>query len=196
MIASMLKLNRADCKALRITDAYSIHRVIYDLFSGAARDFLFADKGGDGNARLILILSERAPNVPVHGEITLPKGVPDSFLEHARYGFEITLNPTKRDKHSGKLVAIRGSENLHQWLLQKAPSLGFEIDADSLEVRCAGVQTFRRDDGTVVTHNTATFVGKLSVTDRSKFQLSFQKGIGRAKAFGFGLLQIVPLDRH
>lgn len=64
MIASVLKLNRADCKALKITDAYSIHRVVYELFPGESRDFLFADKGGDFKSRQILILSEHSPEAP------------------------------------------------------------------------------------------------------------------------------------
>jgi CRISPR system Cascade subunit CasE len=193
MIASVLRLNRSDCKALKITDAYSIHRVVYDLFPGDSRDFLFADKGGDFNARQILILSERSPATPQHGEVE-SKCVPERFLDHEHYGFEVTLNPTKRDSKTGKTLAIRGSENLHQWLINKAPSLGFEIQAESLEIRHAGVLTFDLGDGKVVTHNSASFVGKLKVSDRDKFKESFRKGIGRAKGFGFGLLQIIPLQ--
>ena len=51
MIASALRLNRADCKALDIKDAYSLHRVVYSLFpkpDDQSRDFLYADKGGIG----------------------------------------------------------------------------------------------------------------------------------------------------
>ena len=192
MIASVLKLNRSDCKTLKITDAYSIHRVVYELFPGESRDFLFAYKGGDFNSRQILILSAYSPEAPQFGQIT-SKPIPDSFLEHDHYGFEVTLNPTKRDKQTGKTVAIRGRENLLSWFLSKAPSLGFEIKADSLEVRHSGVQTFDLGNGKVVTHNSASFIGKLQVTDRVKFQNSFRKGIGRAKGFGFGLFQIIPL---
>ena len=195
MIASVLRLSRSDCKALKITDAYSIHRVVYELFPGELRNFLFADKGGDFNARKILILSDRSPEIPQFGKIE-SKPIPDSFLEHDHYGFEVTLNPTKRDKQTGKTVAIRGRENLLQWLLAKAPSLGFGIKPESLEIRHAGVQTFDLGNGKVVTHNSASFVGKLQVTDRAKFLNSFRKGIGRAKGFGFGLFQIVPLQNQ
>jgi len=195
MIASVLRLNRSDCKALKITDAYSIHRVVYDLFPGESRDFLFADKGGDFHTRQILILSDHSPATPQFGEIE-SKPIPDSFLEHDHYGFEVTLNPTKRDKQTGKTVAIRGRENLRKWFLDKAPSLGFEIQVESLEIRNAGVQTFDLGKGKIVTHNSASFVGKLQVTDRVKFQNSFRRGIGRAKGFGFGLFQIIPLQTN
>ena len=68
------------------------------------------------------------------------------------------------------------------------------MDAATLEVRHAGVLRYAKD-GAICTHNTATFVGKLSVTDRELFKKSFQQGLGRAKSFGFGLLQIVPLQK-
>ena len=192
MIASMLSLNRSDCKALKITDSYSIHRVVYDLFPGRLRNFLFADKWGNFNLRKILIVSDHKPVPHKYGDIE-SKQIPDSFLAHDHYGFEVTLNPTKRDKQTGKTVAIRGRENLHQWFLGKTTSLGFDIKPESLEIRYAGVQTFDLGNGKVVTHNSATFVGKLKVTNREIFQNAFRNGIGRAKGFGFGLLQIVPL---
>jgi len=46
----------------------------------------------------------------------------------------------------------------------------------------------------VVNPDGNVFVGKLQVTDRIKFQNSFLKGIGRAKGFGFGFFQIIPLQ--
>lgn len=198
MIASVLSLSRSDCKALnknKPIDGYTIHRVVYELFPGDSRDFLFVDKGGDLQARKILILSNRSPEIPQYGEIQ-SKVITDSFLEHDRYGFEVKLNPTKRDKHTGKTVAILGNENLHQWFLGKAPTLGFEIQVESLEIRHAGVQIFGLGNGKTVTHNSATFIGRLKVIDRVKFQQSFRKGIGRAKGFGFGLFQIIPLQAH
>lgn len=196
MIASVLSLSRSDCKALnnkKPMDGYTIHRIVYELFPGESRDFLFVDKGGDFHTRQILILSDRSPGIPQHGEIQ-SKLIADSFLEYDNYGFEVTLNPTKRDKQTRKTIAIRGRENMLQWFLGKAPTLGFEIQPESIEIRHAGVQTFDLGNGKIVTHNSATFLGKLKVTDRVKFQQSFRKGIGRAKGFGFGLFQIIPLQ--
>jgi CRISPR system Cascade subunit CasE len=91
-------------------------------------------------------------------------------------------------------VGLAASLIVFQKNNKMAPSLGFEIQAESLEIRHAGVQTFDLGNGKIVTHNSATYVGKLQVTDRVKFQQSFRKGIGRAKGFGFGLFQIIPLQ--
>lgn len=194
MIASMYTLSRADWRAIGLKDVYGLHKAIYTLFpkvEGQTRDFLFADKGGDWQERKILILSERKPMTPQFGSI-VSKEIPESFLEHNLYGFEVILNPTKREKTTGKTVAIRGRENLLAWFNSKALSLGFSIVNNCLQVQNEGVQTFNKD-GTLCTHNIATFIGKLAVADRVAFVKSFKEGIGRAKAFGFGLLQIIPL---
>ena len=195
MIATMLKLDRADCKALNMKDVYSLHKTVYSLFpaeSGKKRDFLFVDKGGDWRGREILVLSEREPIEPKYGKI-VSKKVTDSFLQFDHYGFEVVLNPTKRDNKTRKLVPVRGRENLVDWFVQKAPDLGFEVMPNSLQVNQIGVKIYQKN-GTTRTHNTATFVGKLKVTDRETFLKSFKHGIGRAKGFGFGLLQLVPIN--
>ena len=42
MIASVLRLSRSDCKVLKITmHAYSIHRVVYELFPGESPETFF-----------------------------------------------------------------------------------------------------------------------------------------------------------
>ena len=202
MIASVLTLTHSDFKALKITDAYSIHRVIYSLFpkTDDGRDFLFVDKGGDFHERRILILSKRIPENPVYGTIET-KNIPESFLSLDNYGFEIRLNPVKREKQSSKLVPIgfdkKGSEKkeaLLDWVCNKSESWGFIIARESLLVKDADVQTFEKGQHEV-TQSAVCFVGKLHVSDRSLFKKSFEEGIGRGKSFGFGLLQIMPLQK-
>lgn len=196
MIATVYRLDRAACQKLGIRDAYGVHKAVYSLFppqEGKTRDFLFADKGGDARGRQILILSERTPLAPAHGTLET-KDISERFLEHDLYGFEVTLNPTKRDSKTGKTVAIAGADALRAWFLEKAPGFGFSVEAATLEVCRTGVLRYAKD-GATCTHNTATFIGKLSVTDREAFKNSFKQGIGRAKSFGFGLLQIVPLQK-
>ena len=129
MIASVLKLSRADCKALELRDAYSVHKIVYSLFpkqDNETRDFLFADKGGDWDFRQILVLSARKPEMPAFGEI-VSKEIPESFLKWDYYGFEAIVNPTQRNGSTQKTMPIRGIENLCKWFIEKAPSFGFEV---------------------------------------------------------------------
>jgi len=203
MIASVLRLSRRDCKALNITDPYSIHRVVYSLFddkrteeekrASKSSGILYADKGGDFHLRQILLLSDRMPKQPDHGEV-VSKPIPEDFLTHERYGFEVTVNPTRRDNSSKQLVAIRGREAVTAWFIDRAEqSWGFQVIPERLQIQRLGVQQFEKG-GKRVTHGSATFKGILQVNDRDRFVRSFEQGIGRGRAFGFGLLQIVPLN--
>ena len=202
MIAGVLRLSRADIKALKITDEYSLHRVVYDLFedvrseeekrASKASGILYADKGGDFSHRQILFLANRIPQQPQHGELQM-RAIPDDFLQHERYRFEVTVNPTKREKATKRLVPIRGREAVTEWFMAKAPDAwGFSVDPASLQVLKLTVREFDKQ-GHAVTQGQASLQGVLTVTERSRFITSFQQGIGRGRAFGCGLLQIVPM---
>jgi CRISPR system Cascade subunit CasE len=45
----------------------------------------------------------------------------------------------------------------------------------------------------LVTISQAHVQGQFTITDAAQFQNSFKQGVGRARAFGCGLLQIVPI---
>lgn len=203
LYAGVLRLSRSDVKALKVTDAYSLHRVVYDLFDDVRSEqqkqasvpsgILYADKGGDFNSRVILMLANRPPNLaPEFGKVE-SKTISEHFLQHNRYAFEVTVNPGKRDKQSGKIVAVRGREAITGWFIERAEkSWGFKVNPDNLQIEKMAVQTFKKD-GQTVTHGSTTLKGELQVTDREQFSQSFRQGIGRGRSFGFGLLQIVAL---
>ena len=202
MIATILTLSRKDVNALHMTDDYSLHRVVYSLFkdvrseaekqSSVPSGFLFADKGGDAKGRQILILSDRPPLQPEHGEL-VSRPVPDEFLQHRFYKFEVTLNPTRKGNKSSKRVPVKTSEAVAAWFSGKSlASWGFSVDPVRLDVRMLPVMQFKKQDGLTVTHGAARVSGMLRVENRDLFIESFNKGIGRGRAFGFGLLQIEP----
>jgi len=190
--------------ALKVKDAYALHRVVYGLFEDARTEdekqrsvpsgIAFADKGGDFNTRQILMLSERKPHqTPQFGHVET-RPIPEGFLAYGRYAFEVTLNPTKRDKQTGKIVPMRTREEVAEWFVERAEkSWGFRIDVEKLQIEKIGVQVFTKG-GRDITHGYATIKGVLQVADPNVFRRSFLHGIGRGRAFGFGLLQIVPLD--
>ncbi|MBU2788182.1 type I-E CRISPR-associated protein Cas6/Cse3/CasE [Acidithiobacillus sp. VAN18-1] len=206
LIASVLQLDRAAVKALRITDPYSLHRVVYGLYqdvrSAAAKTghqasgILYADQGGDFHSRKILLLADRAPAGFAeggYGEVR-SKPIPDNFLDHPRYRFKVIVNPTRRDSVSGKLMPVKGRDAVATWFAERSlASWGFRISSDHLQVDRLDVLQFRGKAQHSVTLAQAHVQGHLQVTDPEQFRHSFTSGIGRGRSFGCGLLQIVPL---
>lgn len=201
--ASVLRLDRTAVKALKVTDLYSLHRVVYSLFDDIRTDaeknssqssgIQWVDKGGDHHARHILILSNRKPGPAAYGQLE-SKTLPDLFLEHQRYRFAVTLCPTRRDNQSRKLVPVKGRDAIADWFCERAPaSWGFAVPRERLQVDDVKVQRFNGKQGAPVTLQQASLSGLLTVNDRPLFQNSFRHGIGRGRSFGCGLLQIVPI---
>lgn len=200
--ASMLSLSHYDIKVLAVKDPYSLHKVVFGLFDDVRSEsekrkstssgILYADKGGDFKSRKILILSDRKPHqTPQFGKVET-KYVSTAFLTCDRYAFEVTLNPGRRCQQTGKIIPVIGKENIQLWFSKRAPiSWGFDIAPETLQIERSTVQSFEKS-GHRITHSSATLKGDLVVTDRKRFSESFLKGVGRGRAFGFGLLQIVP----
>ena len=197
MYVSHYLLTLRDCRALRLSDSYSLHRAVYDLFpdvrrgAGGPSGILFADKGGKNGMRRILVLSDRAAKEPEHGRLE-SRELSDSFLDFENYRFEITVNPVRKDRASGKREPVRGRDAVERWFLEKAPSWGFLPRPETVQVADITVDTFPKGDKTI-TLSKARITGTLTVTDRGLFVRSFTRGIGHGKAFGCGLLQLAPL---
>lgn len=206
MIASVLHLDRPAMNALRITDAYSLHRVIYSLYedirdpeskqASESSGILYADQGGDYKGRKILMLANRQPMVMVDGQhgLVQSKAIPEDFLNHNQYHFKVIVNPTRRDSVSRKLAPVRGREAVAEWFAERATSSwGFSIASQHLQVDKIEIQQFKDKQQQQVTIAQAHVQGLLQVTDQAQFKHSFAQGIGRARAYGCGLLQIVPV---
>lgn len=197
IFVSQYLLTLFDCKALRITDTYSLHRAVYSLFPDVREGkegpsgILFADKGAFKGLRRVLIVSDRAPLSPEIGTLESRELKP-AFLDFPHYRFECVLNPVRKDAKTGRREPVRGREAVAEWFMKKAPSCGFTLDEASLQVADISVDSFEKS-GQKVTLSKARISGILTVTDKERFAQSVAYGIGHGKAFGCGLLQVSPL---
>lgn len=205
LIASVLHLDRQAVRALRINDAYGLHKAVYSLFpdvrsaeekrASKSSGFLYADQGGDYKSRKILLLSDRDPLAQIdnqYGEVQ-SKVVSADFLQHDSYRFKAVVNPTRRDSASRKLVPVKGRDAIAEWFIERAQtSWGFSVVPSQLQIDSTNVLSFKGKAQRQITLAQAQVQGVLQVTDRQQFIQSFSRGIGRGRAFGCGLLQIVP----
>ena len=196
MYLSAYRLSRTDSRHLRLTDCYSVHRVVYDLFDPVRSEgeqthsgILYVDKGEDRQERLVLILSNRLPKTPAYGKVET-RTLERSHLDFSTYRFEIVVNPVRRNNQTRMIVPVRGRAAIARWFMDKAPAWGFAVPELSLQVAEITVDRFKAKE--TVTLGKARLTGMLHVTDRQRFVQSVCQGIGRGRAFGCGLLQIVP----
>jgi CRISPR system Cascade subunit CasE len=76
--------------------------------------------------------------------------------------------------------------------MKKASVCGFELtdgEFDVIETRLLRFRRARKES--FVEINTAVFEGRLKVTDSELFNHALTQGIGRAKAYGCGLLTVM-----
>ncbi len=195
-------------RLLRIRDTYDWHQRVWQAFGGhdgQARDFLIRVDRKEESFR-VLILSRSVPAKPdwCPTDCFGTKEIPDQFFAHRRYRFSLLANPTKKIRSNragertknGRRVPVTERGELTGWLQRKAEAGGFNIDVDSLRTVPRGREFFHKDGTSHGTHTAVEFQGELAVTDLTQFRATVAAGIGSAKAFGFGLLVLAPLQTH
>jgi CRISPR system Cascade subunit CasE len=117
-----------------------------------------------------------------------------------RWRFRIKANPVRcikngvdvpLDAKRGKICAHVTEEQQRTWLIQRATDSGFDVH--DVSVVHTQWHHFKKNKMTVRLR-TATFEGVLEVRDAILFQHALIHGIGRAKAYGCGLLTIMRVS--
>lgn len=113
--------------------------------------------------------------------------------------FRLMVNPTRKidtksgpdgQRRNGKRVPVPTDE-LYVWLERRSGLAGFAFDKDVTTVQASYVYV-KRPNGAGQRLRSVRYDGILSVTDPVRFQETIIRGIGPGKAFGFGLLSVVP----
>ncbi|MBN2450792.1 MAG: type I-E CRISPR-associated protein Cas6/Cse3/CasE [Lentisphaeria bacterium] len=187
---------------LRLLDSYDWHQLVWRAFpgrDGQTRDFLtrLDRRQAEGNYRLLILSAQpplRPEEWPTETDAWQTREIPPSFLAHPCYRFHLRANPTRRDNASRKRVPLRTDGELRAWLERKGEQNGFAADPEALRILQEGRRWFRKA-GRERFHHAVDFEGTLRVRDPATFAAGFAKGIGSAKAFGFGLLALVPVGQ-
>ena len=132
------------------------------------------------------------PDIPQNVTASIRK-ISEKFFTAQKYRFEILLNPVKCDSKTQKRQAVTGQLPLLNYFAERMNKWGFEADLNHLEVTSLPSMNFCCN-GKQYRFNRAKYRGILSVTDMELFRKTFISGIGHGKAFGFGLMQLVPIQ--
>lgn len=128
----------------------------------------------------------------------------DHFLNQLDEGqimrFRLTANPSRKiarlHQKQGKVVPHVTIAQQKDWLLQKAAKNGFEIVENenglNFDIVNREWKLLRHKGGHHAKLSCVTFEGILKITDISQFKDALINGIGREKAYGMGLLTVIP----
>ncbi len=115
--------------------------------------------------------------------------------------FRLEANPTRRlsknspdakEESIGKRVPVP-TDQLIDWLASRAETAGFFLNRDITNLQTGYVYINKNGNGQSL--RSAIFEGSLRVTEPDVFRCTIIRGIGSAKAFGFGLLSVAPVNR-
>ena len=197
----------AALRRLQLTDGYAWHQIAWEAFPGLddqPRNFLSRlDSTADGYTLLLLSKLHR----PVRPEwcpeeCWAVKPITPAFLQRRYFRFDLRANPTRKvvklnangqPTKNGRRKPITRLDEQTGWLQRKANESGFAI-AEAPEIGFCQDQVFRKHSGHGV-HTGVRFRGTLEVTEPTRFEEVFFKGIGSAKGFGFGMLLLQPIQR-
>jgi CRISPR system Cascade subunit CasE len=91
-------------------------------------------------------------------------------------------------------MPVRGREDIARWFAERsASSWGFVVSPEHLQIDKIEVQQFKDKNQRQVTIAQAHVQGIFETSNSRLFQNSFVHGVGRGRAYGCGLLQIIPL---
>ncbi len=200
-------------------DVYAIHQILWRLFPidpDAERDFLFRKEVGN-DWPFFYMVSKRRPR-SINGLVQVEsKSYRPKLTNGQKLSFCLRANPviTKKGADAGKRVrhdvvmnakhelAVSSSGNTAisidelqytagiKWLSDRAENLGFSFDPNL--VRVFGYQQHRiksLKQKPNIQFSVLDFNGILSVADSDRFCHTLVNGIGRAKAFGCGLMLV------
>ncbi|MBR7038219.1 MAG: type I-E CRISPR-associated protein Cas6/Cse3/CasE [Oscillospiraceae bacterium] len=114
----------------------------------------------------------------------------------SRWRFRLTANPTvsARSDEAGKRGRIHAhitTASQKQWLLDRAEKHGSRLAEDAFDVTEIRWERFYKKEKRPVTLLSVSYEGVLEVTDPALFRDLLVNGIGRAKAYGMGMLTVM-----
>jgi CRISPR system Cascade subunit CasE len=124
-----------------------------------------------------------------------------AFGAGQRLQFRLEANPTRRvdtksapdgTRRHGRRVPVAASRCV-DWLRRFERDGGFILDPQDVRLDCGVVRARKSAESEEgVSYSAARFEGLLTVADPNAFARKLSAGFGTAKAYGFGLMSVVP----
>lgn len=124
----------------------------------------------------------------------------DQLEEGDKLRFRAVLNPIKslsRGKRSGKrgrIIPLVTADQQLQYLKDRSEQHGFSFSDDEVMVTSRSFEILKRRNQKPVKICKAAYGGFLTIEDLDLFKAVLVNGLGKKKAYGFGLITVIPGD--
>jgi CRISPR system Cascade subunit CasE len=187
------------------------HRLVWSLFADdpdAKRDFLYRE----AEPGRFLILSERAPDDPQGLWSLETKTYAPALTVGLRLGFGLRANPVQSVKTPGRERGVRVDAVMHAktraghpfgpeeveaaalaWLFSRETRLGVTFDRNRCSAGGYRQLQIGRAAARPIRHSIIDYAGVLTVVDPKALANAMTFGVGKARAYGCGLLMLRPV---
>lgn len=200
--------NRKKIKDLTCTDAY--HNWVERSFPTEISDKIRTRKlwrlDTIKNIDYLIVISKNKPDLKLlelYGvEGSAETKIYDSFLNSLVKGmkmrFRVVLNPvrilSKGKGNRGNTKPIYNVEGQANYLLERSEKNGFFLKHDDFFIIERGISILKKTNRKYVRLNKVVYEGVLTISDVETFKKALASGIGRHKAYGFGMMTAIPLE--
>jgi len=110
--------------------------------------------------------------------------------------FRVTLNPVialAQKEGRGRVVPHVTAQQQVQFLADRAENNGFSLEEDNYGIVERGYVEFHRSGQRPIRLSKASYEGILTITEEDTFRRLLTEGMGKKKAYGFGLMTVIPI---
>ncbi|MDO5028607.1 MAG: type I-E CRISPR-associated protein Cas6/Cse3/CasE [Bacillota bacterium] len=158
------------------------------------------------NKKYLLIVSQEKPDL-IALEKYGKKGTGqtkkyDPFLESLqegkRYRFRVCLNTCKSvyddsNNKRGRVFPITDELGQLNFLIERSEKNGFKLEENGFYLVNSEFEKLKKSDEKTLNLVKAVFQGELEITDKEKFLQVLTNGMGKKKAYGFGMMTVIPV---
>lgn len=157
------------------------------------------------NRSYLLVLSDDMPDLNMlekygvkgTGETKEYEEFLNSLKDGDRMKFRVVLNTTKsisnRKFGRGKVIPLTSEEDQIKYLIDRSEKNGFELHPEDFYLVRSGFEKVLKNGEQRLDLVKAEFQGELTIIDIEKFKDTLVNGIGKKKAYGFGMMTVIPM---
>lgn len=157
------------------------------------------------NRSYLLVLSEEKPDLNMlekygvkgTGETKDYEEFLNSLKDGDRMRFRVVLNTTisksDRSLKRGKVYPLTTEEDQIKYILDRSGKNGFKLNPNDFYLVKSGFEKVLKHGEKKLELIKAEFQGELTIMDKDKFKETLTKGIGKKKAYGFGMMTVIPM---